>query len=253
LGSHLKASIAYTFSELALEAKLSIELALTGLALMLTGTWENESSAISTGVGLNAQGVIMKLDLAYLGQRLSLPVVLSQDYDATLALCTAVIPSTVFVLGYHFYLKPRRRTQRATVLKDARRAMVEDMSVTRRRTQETLLLLKDVAQKHMEVESSKEGLVILEASYGPTEQDDETKGLILDVTLAVQALVHNSQVYIAGHRTKSGIQGFYDPTPSLPKSLRVRYLFRGQMHYAEIPDYVPVVLPLEDHIVSSQR
>ena len=44
---------------------------------------------------------------------------------------------------------------------------------------------------------------------------------------------------------QSGIQGFYDPAPLLSKSLRVRYLFRGQMHYAEIPDYVPVVLPLE--------
>lgn len=44
---------------------------------------------------------------------------------------------------------------------------------------------------------------------------------------------------------QSGIQGFYDPVPSLAKSLRVRYEFRGHMHYAEIPDYIPVVLPLE--------
>lgn len=27
--------------------------------------------------------------------------------------------------------------------------------------------------------------------------------------------------------------------------LRVRYLFRGRMHYAEIPDLWPVVLPLK--------
>lgn len=27
--------------------------------------------------------------------------------------------------------------------------------------------------------------------------------------------------------------------------LRVRYTFRGRMHYAEFPDYVPVVLPLQ--------
>lgn len=45
--------------------------------------------------------------------------------------------------------------------------------------------------------------------------------------------------------SQSGIQGFYDPAPTLPKSLRVRYVFQGRMHYAEIPDYVPVVLPLE--------
>jgi len=83
----------------------------------------------------------------------------------------------------------------------------------------------------------------------------------MDVTVPVQALVHNSQVYIPGHRTKvtvlcfssravvhvawkAGIQGFYDPAPSSPKSLRVRYLFHDRPHYAEIPDHVPVVLPM---------
>ena len=27
--------------------------------------------------------------------------------------------------------------------------------------------------------------------------------------------------------------------------MRVRYKFRGHMHYAEIPDYMPVVIPLK--------
>jgi hypothetical protein len=46
------------------------------------------------------------------------------------------------------------------------------------------------------------GLVVVEASYGPSEQDIETKHLAIDVTIAVQALVRGSQLYIAGHRTK---------------------------------------------------
>jgi hypothetical protein len=50
----------------------------------------------------------------------------------------------------------------------------------------------------------------VEASYGPSEQDSGTKDLVMDVTIALQALVHNSQVYIAGHRTKVS-QG-YDRT-----------------------------------------
>jgi hypothetical protein len=44
--------------------------------------------------------------------------------------------------------------------------------------------------------------------------------------------------------SQAGIQGFYDPAPASPKLLCVRYLFRDRQHYAEIPDYVPVVLPL---------
>lgn len=46
------------------------------------------------------------------------------------------------------------------------------------------------------------GLLILEALYGPSEQDNESKDLVMDVTVAVQALVHNSQVHITGLRTK---------------------------------------------------
>jgi len=43
---------------------------------------------------------------------------------------------------------------------------------------------------------------------------------------------------------QAALQGFSDPAPFTSKSLRVRYMFRGRMHYAEIPDYLPVVLPL---------
>jgi DnaJ family protein C protein 11 len=62
LNSRLRASIACTFTELALQIKLGVELGLTGLGLMLTGTWKNELSEISTSVGLDAQGVVMKLE-----------------------------------------------------------------------------------------------------------------------------------------------------------------------------------------------
>jgi Domain of unknown function (DUF3395) len=41
-----------------------------------------------------------------------------------------------------------------------------------------------------------------------------------------------------------GIQGFCDPAPFSHKELHVRYIFRSRMHYAEITDDFPVVLPL---------
>jgi Domain of unknown function (DUF3395) len=46
------------------------------------------------------------------------------------------------------------------------------------------------------------GLVITEAMYGVTEPDEEAKSLSVDVTIAVQALVHNGQLHIPGHRSK---------------------------------------------------
>lgn len=47
---------------------------------------------------------------------------------------------------------------------------------------------------------------------------------------------------------QAALQGFSDPAPFASKVLRIRYLFRGRMHYAEIPDYLPVVLPLSGQV-----
>lgn len=37
----------------------------------------------------------------------------------------------------------------------------------------------------------------MEATYGPTIVDDETADLDVDVTIPLQALVHNSQLYVS--------------------------------------------------------
>lgn len=50
---------------------------------------------------------------SYLGQRVVVPIVLSENDDARLACLAAAMPSAVFMLGYHFILKPRRRKERA--------------------------------------------------------------------------------------------------------------------------------------------
>jgi DnaJ family protein C protein 11 len=103
------------------------------------------------------------------------------------------------------------------------------------------------------------------------EKDDGAKDLLLDVTVPLQALVRNSQLYVSADQTKvcdmvqihhyhrltsisqSGIQGFCDPAPYARKELRIRYVFRSRMHYAEISNDSPVVLPLagEKHKLTS--
>ncbi|KAH7915054.1 hypothetical protein BJ138DRAFT_1055601 [Hygrophoropsis aurantiaca] len=247
--SCLNAEWGVYFVELALQLKARVEFGFAGYAYTLTAAWENKHSAIASVIGLGTQGVFMEIKLKYLHQKLVLPISLSHEQDEALALCTVILPSTVLVLGYHFILKPHRRRQRAEYFRNTQRALEEEKSELRRQIESTTILLKETAKRHMQLEESHRGLIILEASYGPTCPDEEARHLVLNVTVPVQALVHNSQVYVPGHRTKSGIQGFYDPAPTSPKSLRVRYLFRDQMHYAEIPDFIPVVLPLKEHLV----
>ncbi|KAN0085953.1 protein of unknown function (DUF3395) domain containing protein [Tylopilus felleus] len=235
--------------ELALRLKAGVEIGLPGAAYSISAKWSGKRSAFSTTAGVGNWGVFVRLELSYLRQKWTLPIVLSPENNGTLALYSIIIPSTALALGYHFVLKPRRRVQRATYFDAARRALKEERSAVMRETENTVLLLREPARRHMDAERAIGGLVILEATYGPTLMDNDTAGLDVDVTIPLQALVHKSQLYVSNKVPKSGIQGFCDPAPKTPKSLRVRYMFRDQMHYAEIPDLMPIVLPLRDHLV----
>ncbi|THH19608.1 hypothetical protein EW146_g1595 [Bondarzewia mesenterica] len=253
MGTCLRTECGVIFSELKMEAKLVMQLGLAGFSWVFSGAWGNEQGGVTTTVGLSAAGVELKLDLTYLGQQLSVPITVADDYDASLGLITAVVPTTAFVLAYQLILKPRRRdNEQRKFYRAARREFVEERSSVRREVEETISLLKDAARKHMQVEKATEGLVILEAIYGPMDSDPEARDLEVDVTVPIQALVHKGQLNIPGHRPKSGLQGFYDPAPTCAKALKIRYTFLGRMHYAEIPDYVPVVLPLEVFSLSAQ-
>ncbi|KAI9460806.1 hypothetical protein HD554DRAFT_2176484 [Boletus coccyginus] len=230
--------------ELALRLKAGVEIGLPGAAYSISAKWSGKRSAFSTTAGVGNWGMFVRLELSYLQQRWMLPIVLSPEKNETLALYSIIIPSSALALGYHFILKPRRRAQRATYFDAARRALKEERSAVIRQTENTILLLREPARRHMDAERAIGGLVILEATYGPTSVENDTTGLDVDVAIPLQALVHNSQLYVSNKVPKSGIQGFCDPAPKALKSLRVRYMFRDQMHYAEIPDLVPIVLPL---------
>ncbi|KAG6334910.1 hypothetical protein ID866_4181 [Astraeus odoratus] len=246
LNSCIKAEFSLFFHELSLRLKASAELGLRKIAYIVSAKWIGQRSAFGTGVGLSTEGVILRFQLTYLEQKWTLPITLTSEYDPSVALYTILIPSTVLVVGYHFVLKPRRRAQRE------KRALNDEKSELKREIENTNLLLQDVARRHMDAERSRGGLVILEAAYGPSP-DKEAAGLDVDVTTSLQALVHNGQLYISSRTPKSGIPGFLDPAPTAPKTLRVRYLFRERMHYAEIPELSPVVLPLKGELCPITR
>lgn len=238
-----------TFAELGVQLKMALEFGIEGLAWVYTGKWSpRPATSLTVASHLHPSGVVFRLDAAYHEQQITMPIVLATEYSPSIAICTAVLPSTVFVLGYHFIIKPRRRKRRLASIRAARQVLEEEMGM--RRERETLAgLLKDAARKSKHAETSRGGLVILQASWGSTEKEDGARDLVMDVTTPLQALVHSSQLYIPGDRIKSNIRGFSDPAPFASKVLYVRYLFRGQTHYAEIPEDLPVVLPLAEHLV----
>ncbi|KAI0634860.1 DnaJ-domain-containing protein [Trametes polyzona] len=247
--SGLNARYGLSFLELGVHVQTVLRLGFAGLTWLFGGEWRGNNAALGANVSANVDGVTLRVDATYFGQTLTLPVILSREHNNELAFWTAVLPSTALTLIYYFRIRPRRRLQRLQFFNDARRQLREEKSDLLRQWKETVSLLQDTAQRHMRAEEACDGLVILEARYGPSEEDEGTEGLEVDVTVSVQALVNSSQLYIPGKRSKAGIPGFYDPVSGVPKTLRIRYKFRGRMHYAEIPDYLPVVLPLKDHLV----
>ncbi|KAM5532138.1 hypothetical protein V8D89_014163 [Ganoderma adspersum] len=248
-GSGLNGRYGVTFLELGVTFHTVVRLGLAGLTWLVGGEWRNDNSSMGANVSVNHDGVVLRIDAMYHGQTLSLPIILSHEHNENLGFWTAILPSTALALLYYFRLRPRRRIQRVMYLQQARRQLQEEKSELLRQRQETISLLQDTAIRHTRAEEACDGLVILDARYGPSEQDEGTEGLDVDVTIPMQALVNSGQLYIPGKRSKAGIPGFYDPVAGVPKALRVRYKFRGHMHYAEIPDYMPVVIPLKDHFV----
>ncbi|KAI0317954.1 hypothetical protein OF83DRAFT_1118624 [Amylostereum chailletii] len=198
----LRAEWGITFSEIETQAKLGLIFGLDGLSWLLTGAWGNGNTGVTASVFLSSMVVELKFDMAYLGQRLVIPVTLADHYDPSLAVLAATMPAAVFGLVYNLVLKPRRRRQRIDFYRAARKEFAEEKSSVRREFEDTISLLKDAARKHTQAEKAVGGLVVLEATYGPTDPDPEAKELIVDVTVPVQALVHKSQLYIPGHRPK---------------------------------------------------
>ncbi|RDX54743.1 DnaJ-domain-containing protein [Lentinus brumalis] len=249
ISSGLSGRYGITLLELGVHLQTVLRLGLTGLTWLVGGEWRGPNAAVGANVSVNPDSVVLRLDASYHGQALSLPIILSHEHNEALGFWTAVLPCTALGLFYYFDLRPRRRKERIEYLREAYRQLHEEKSDLLRQWQETVYLLQDTASRHMRAEEACDGLIILDARYGPSERDEGTEGLDVDVTVPVQALVNSSQLYIPGKRSKAGIPGFYDPVTGVPKTLRVRYKFRGRMHYAEIPDYMPVVLPLKDHLV----
>ncbi|KAI0071272.1 DnaJ-domain-containing protein [Panus rudis PR-1116 ss-1] len=246
----VNAEYVVTLPELKARARSMVQIGLTGLTAALGAFWSEDDNSAGADVEFSLGGIVLKLEFSVLHQSFNLPIVLSPELDVRLAFWTTLVPSTAFVLAYHFLYKPRSRKRRLEYFRQARRELKEAKSEVLRQHEESIYLLQDLAKRHMEAEAASDGLVITEAWYGPSDRSDNTcEGLDIDVTIPLQALVNKGQLYIPGRRSKTGLQGFYDPIPGILKTLRIRYTFRGREHYVEIPDYMPVVLPLEEHLV----
>lgn len=113
-------------------------------------------------------------------------------------------------------------------------------------------LMKDTAERIAREEESRNGLIIVDAKYGDMVGEDKEAiqypllgDRAIDVTIPLQAMVNNSQLWI--YSVKSQLPGFYDPCPMDQKMLRVIYRYRNVMHSVSVPDEMTLHIPMPSH------
>ncbi|KAJ3393416.1 hypothetical protein HDU84_001906 [Entophlyctis sp. JEL0112] len=234
-------------------------------------------------------GVSFKLRFMRLGQKFVLPIALSPDLDVTVAIFATFIPLCVALALDFTVFQPDRRAKLAARIEKLRSDNAAAIQQRKQEALSAIQLMSQQVARKQEVEEQKNGLVIVEALYGKLPEsafarnstgsaagfsmssifERETgsgaatppygsvefvgaeNGPWADVTVPVQNMVYNSQLFISGGHSKVHIVGFYDPCLGEPKKLRVTYKFQGKIHQVEVDDTNSVAAPLRAHIIKN--
>jgi len=226
-----------------------------GLTAVLLGErkvteYTKASLAIECGI---PHGVIFKCRLSRLGQRITIPILVSPEFNYKIILWGTILPIITMTVVEQVILIPRRQKKKAEKLAALRELHAEHIENRKREAMEAIRLLLPSVERKIEAEREKDGLVILEACYGNISSLREVllneKNDVIDVRIPVQALVHDSQLTIPGGYSKSNIMGFYDPCMGERKQLKIKYQFQRKFHEVIVDDTAPVACPLRSHII----
>jgi len=141
-------------------------------------------------------------------------------------------------------------------VKELREENAEFITQKRSEAEDAITLMTRSAEAKMSTERSKNGLIILQADYGLSSaftdrgirhpgEDANCGPMVVDVTIPIQSLVQDSKATIPGGRSKSDLLGFYDPCIGESKKLRIRYLFREQVHEVTVTDKEALRIPMK--------
>ncbi|KAG0380452.1 hypothetical protein BGX24_008086 [Mortierella sp. AD032] len=209
---------------------------------------EHTKVGLAVEVGLSG-GVAFNVKVKRLGQSVSIPIVLASEFNPKLAFWATVVPICAVTALDIGYVKPKRRKERAEKIKELRAVHADFIANQKKEAQEAIDLLRESTDRKTRQEQEKDGLVILEATYGNLSAAPELD-LVADVTIAIRALVNNSQLTMPGGHSKNHILGFYDPCLGEKKQLRIKYEFQRRLHQVVVTDLASVAAPVRSHILA---
>jgi DnaJ family protein C protein 11 len=146
---------------------------------------------------------------------------------------------------------PLLNQQKATEMEEKIAEREREMMDRKREAELAVELMKETVERIVATETSKHGLIILEAWYGClfttlSHTNPLAPPQVINVTIPLQCLVTDSKL-ILRETSKSLVPGFYDPCIGEKKYLRVKYKFRGCVHEVTIENNESLMIPRQSH------
>lgn len=230
-------------------ARIEVELcsnALQDQYIALRNLWSiGRFAKFGLELGLSMHNLHLSIYWSRLGQRISLPLLISPQAHISLSnvFWAAALPFTSLAALQLLLRRPRIR--RKPEISEAK----IQLSIARRRYEadHITVLLANPVEARQKRQMSLGGLVILSAKFGVVDEQAAWVGDVADVTIALASLVEdtgdNSHLVILKGVRKSRIPGFWDPAPGRGKVLRVEYSWKGDESVVEVQGREELVLP----------
>jgi DnaJ homolog subfamily C member 11 len=168
-----------------------------------------EFSRVGLGVGVEGpRGLVVSITYNRLGQSINLPIVICPldlvNIDVIAA--SIAIPWTLYAAFHYGVILPKARRLHSEALKKRRRELEAVVQAQRTESRRNIELMAGRVRRRQAVEMENHGLVVVEARYGTTGRSrskantaasKRDTGTMVDVTIPVAGLVHQSQLIIA--------------------------------------------------------
>ncbi|XP_058987131.1 dnaJ homolog subfamily C member 11 isoform X6 [Musca domestica] len=246
---HIYFSIAYTHKMIENELKLKAVAKVGTFGFMAEYGAEKKISkyssvlaAVSIGV---PTGVILKFKVIRSQQTYVFPIHLSEEIVPAAVFYATVTPIIVWFFVKKSIIEPMQAERKNIEIEKTKRTNEQRMNQKRQEAMAALDLMQHTYERIVQEETERQGLIIVKATYGQTEEDNQNefiKEASIDVTIPVQCLVKDGVLELY-NSSKSDLPGFYDPCIGEAKILRIDYLHNNVNKSIVVKDIEAVRLP----------
>ncbi|XP_063965152.1 dnaJ homolog subfamily C member 11-like isoform X2 [Lytechinus pictus] len=197
-------------------------------------------------------GVFLRLRASRANQTIVFPIHLSQEISPQAIFYGTVAPLAVYWIIKVLVVNPYLQKQKENDVEEERSRNKDVIETKKREAEASVRLMAEMVRRIIEFETSREGLIIVQAWYGKlittngSSDDQQMNGLVIDVKIPLQCQVKDSKLILTDV-SKSSLPGFYDPCPGEDKQLKVRYEFRQTLHECTIDDPEQLRIPRQSH------